>query len=153
MKEDTKAAFHKLALAITDSLELMWNETKEEHKAMNVAVEELLKKIIALESKLKTTWTNIASVAHHLPVVTVCNLRSPFPKIGNFKTDLFEHQVDVRLCCEVWEKAENKKHKDEIELMVELDGLQYLSTTRPHWKRGGGAAIIVNTERFKVEKL
>ena len=55
MKEDTKGAFHKLALAITDSLELMRNETKEEHKAMNVVVEELVKKIIVLESKLKTT--------------------------------------------------------------------------------------------------
>ena len=32
---------------------------------------------------------NIASVAHHLPVVTVCNLRSFFPKLESFKTDFF----------------------------------------------------------------
>jgi hypothetical protein len=96
---------------------------------------------------------NNASVAHHLPVVTVCNMRSLFPKIENFKTDFFERQVDVSLCCEVWEKAENKKHKDEMEKMLELEGLKYFSTTRPRGKRGGGAAIIVNTDKFKVEKL
>ena len=37
--------------------------------------------------------------------------------------------------------------------MLELDGLKYFSTTRPSGKRGGGAAIIVNTENFRVEKL
>ena len=95
----------------------------------------------------------IASVAHHLPVVTVNNLRSLFPKVGNFKTDMLERQVDVSLCCEIWEKAESKKHRNAIEEMLELDGLKYFSTPRPRGKRGGGAAIIVNTERFKVEKL
>ena len=45
---------------------------------------------------------NNASVAHHLPVVTVCNMRSLFPKIENFKTDFFERQVDVSLYCEVF---------------------------------------------------
>ena len=69
-------------------------------------------------------------------MVSVCNLRSLFPKIGNFKNDLFERQVDVSLCSEVWEKAESKKHKDEIEKMLEMDGLKYFSTTRPRGKRG-----------------
>ena len=95
----------------------------------------------------------MASVAHHLPVVTVNNLRSLFPKVGNFKTDMLERQVDASLCCEIWEKAENKKHKNYIEEMLELDGLKYFSTPRPKGKRGGGAAIIVNSERFKVEKI
>ena len=96
---------------------------------------------------------NNASVAHHLPVVTVCNMRSLFPKINNFKTDFFERQVDVSLCCEVWQKAESRQHKAEIEQMLEMEGLKYFSTTRPRGKRGGGAAIIVNTDKFKVEKL
>ena len=60
MKEDTKGAFHKLALAITDSIELTRNEAKEEHKAMNVVVEELVKKIVVLESKLRTTSSTSA---------------------------------------------------------------------------------------------
>ena len=50
-----------------------------------------------------------ASVAHHLPVVTVCNMRSFFPKVNNFKNDCFERQVDVSLLCEVWQKTEDKK--------------------------------------------
>ena len=97
--------------------------------------------------------TNNALIATHLPIVSVCNMRSIFPKMKNFKTDLFERQVDVSLLSEVWEKAENQKHKAEIELMLEMEGLKYFSTTRPRGKRGGGAAIIVNTERFKVENL
>ena len=86
-------------------------------------------------------------------MVTVCNLRSFFPKLESFKTDFFERQVDASLLCEVWQKAEDKRHKFEIEQMMEMDGLKYFSTTRPRGKRGGGAAIIVNTERFQAEKL
>ena len=37
--------------------------------------------------------------------------------------------------------------------MLEFEGLKYFSTTRPKGKRGGGAAIIVNTRKFSVEKL
>ena len=35
--------------------------------------------------------------------------------------------------------------------MLELEGLQYFSTTRPRGKRGGGVAIIVNQEKFIAE--
>ena len=44
----------------------------------------------------------------------------------------------------------------EIEKMLELDGLKYISTPRQPNKKGvsyGGAAIIVNTEKFTLEKL
>ena len=37
--------------------------------------------------------------------------------------------------------------------MLELHGISYFSTPRPRGRRGGGAAIIANTERFHVEKL
>ena len=94
-----------------------------------------------------------ASVANHLPIVSVCNARSLFPKISNFKTDFFERSVDFSLCCEVWQKSESRFHKDEIEKMLELDGLKYFSTPRPHGKRGGGAAIIASTRNFQTEKL
>ena len=43
-------------------------------------------------------------------------------------------------------------HKLEIEKMLEMDGLQYISAPRPT-RNGGGAAIIVNQERFTCEKL
>ena len=94
-----------------------------------------------------------AMIANHLPVITVCNMRSFFPKIKNFKEDFLNHAVDVSLLCEVWEKKESKRHKAELEEMLEMEGLKYFSTTRPRGKRGGGAAIIVNTEKFHVEKL
>merc|ERR1712129_280106 len=87
--------------------------------------------------------------AHHLPVVTVSNMRSLFPKDWNHTTDMLERQVDVSLCCEIWEKAENRKHKDNIEQMLELHGLKYFSTPRPRGKRGGGAAIILKWKNLK----
>ena len=94
-----------------------------------------------------------ASIAHHLPVVTVYNMRSFFPKLESYKTDFFEHQVDASLLSEVWHKTEDKKHKFEIEKMMEMEGLKYFSTNRPKGRRGGGAAIIVNTVSFKAEKV
>ena len=95
----------------------------------------------------------MAAVANHLPTVTVSNVRSLFPKIRNTITDMLERQIDVNLCCEIFEKADSKKQKNEIEKMFELDGLKYFSTPRPRGKRGGGAAILVSTAKFKVEKL
>ena len=94
-----------------------------------------------------------AQIANHLPVVSVCNTRSFFPKICNFKTDFLERQIDVGLLCEVWQQAENKNHSHEIEKMLEVEGLKYFSTIRPNGKRGGGAAILVNLDRFSVDKL
>ena len=54
----------------------------------------------------------MAAVAHHLPVIAVSNLRSLFPKVGNVITDMLERQIDVNLCCEIFENVNNKKHKD-----------------------------------------
>ena len=89
--------------------------------------------------------------ALHLPTVATYNMRSLFPKIGNLKTDLKERKIDCAFMSEIWEKKENKNHKMQIEKMLELDGLIYMSTPRPRgW---GGAAIIVNQEKFTVEKL
>ena len=96
---------------------------------------------------------NNAKVAYHLPTVTVCNMRSFFQKANNWKIDFFEHQGDASLLCEVWHKTESKEHKKALESMLEMDGLQYFSTNRPRGRRGGGAAIIVNKERFHAEKL
>ena len=80
----------------------------------------------------------MASVAHHLPVVTVSNMRSLFPKVWKHTTDMLERQVDVSLCCEIWEKAEDRRHKDSIEQMLELHGLKYFSTPVPGVGEGVG---------------
>ena len=40
----------------------------------------------------------------------------------------------------------------ETEKMLQLDGLKYISTPRTV-KSGGGAAIVVNLEKFSLEKI
>ena len=81
------------------------------------------------------------------------NVRSLFPKVGNFKIDMLERGISVSFISEIWEKSEDKEHIKHIETMLELDGLKYISTSRPNNKKGGGTAIIVNQDRFSVEKL
>ena len=87
-----------------------------------------------------------------LPTVSVSNLRSLGPKLYSFKNDLIQREISVALCSEVWEKTNSKKYQFEIEKMLQMEGLKYISTPRTT-KRGGGAAIIVNTEKFSLDKL
>ena len=49
-----------------------------------------------------------------------------------------------------------RTHRFEIEKLLELSGLKYFSTARKPNKKGvsyGGAAIIVNLEKFSCEKI
>ena len=87
-----------------------------------------------------------------LPTLTVCNTRSLFPKINNFKQDFIERQVDFSLICEIWESTSNDQHLSKIKRLLELDGLKYISTPRPK-RRGGGAAILCNLTKFRVKEL
>ena len=41
----------------------------------------------------------------------------------------------------------------EIERMLHMEGLKYISTPRPSTKRGGGAAIVVLILKFNMEKI
>ena len=86
-----------------------------------------------------------------MPVVATYNLRSLFPKIQNVKNDILERSIDCAFLSEIWEQKENKTHQQEIEKMLEMDGLRYISTPRP--KGWGGAAILVNQEKFHLESL
>ena len=79
-------------------------------------------------------------------------MRSLFPKIRHFKQDFHEREVDFNLLCEIWEKSLSKRHLHEMEKMLELDGLKYLSTPRTH-KGGGGVAIVCNQKKLSVKKL
>ena len=88
-----------------------------------------------------------------LPIIAVSNLRSLIPKIRNFAQDIHEREIGVGLLTEVWQKTDKKKHIFEIERLMHMEGLKYISTTRPSNKRGGGAAIIVDMEKFSLEKL
>ena len=96
------------------------------------------------------------TAALSLPTVATYNLRSLFPKIGNLTTDMLERSVYVRFLSEIWENSSKAEHSYEIEKLLELNGLKYISTTRSPNAKGvcyGGAAIVVNQEKFSVEKL
>ena len=92
-------------------------------------------------------------VAINLPTIATYNVRSLFPKLNSFKTDMIERAVQVAFISEVWEQKENEEHSNAIEEMLEIDGLHYISKSRPSTNRGGGVAIIVNSEKFRLEKL
>ena len=88
-----------------------------------------------------------------LPKLTNYNVRSLFPKIGNFALDMHERQSDISFLTEVWEKKEKKKHQHKLEELLEINGIKYISTPRPGAQRGGGAAIAVRLEKFTISKL
>ena len=87
-----------------------------------------------------------------LPIISVSNLRSLPPKLNSFKIDLLEREISLALLSEIWEKTTCKKQQFELEKMYEMEGLKYISTPRTQ-KRGGGAAIVVNTRTFTLEKI
>ena len=89
----------------------------------------------------------------NLPIISVSNLHSLMPKVRNFTLDMQERQIGCGLLSEVWEKKNKKKHKYEIERMLYMEGLKYISTPRPSAKRGGGAAIVAPIDKFLLEKL
>ena len=107
---------------------------------------------LIVNEKLNPSLTKNALVAHDLPTLTVSNMRSLFPKIRNYTLDFLERSVDVGICCEIWEKKEDKIHLKEIEHLLEMHGLSYHSSTRPT-QRGGGTAVIVNSKRFRSREL
>ena len=90
--------------------------------------------------------------SNSLPIMSVSNVRSLMPKINNFKNDLMERNISLAMLSEVWEKTNCKNHQNEIEKMLKIEGLKYISTPRMT-KRGGGAAIIVSQKHSTLEKL
>ena len=88
-----------------------------------------------------------------LPRLTLYNARSLFPKISSLVTDIEERTTDVCCVTEVWEQISSKKHQRKIEELLEMKGIQYVSTPRRTGKRGGGAAIAVNLEHYTLSKL
>ena len=63
---------------------------------------------------------------------------------------MLEKGILCAFASETWEKSEKKEHILEIERMLQIDGLKYLSTSRPSTTKGGGAAIIVNLVKYSV---
>ena len=88
---------------------------------------------------LKTIYrNNRISQCVNLPVVSVSNLRSLWPKVRAYCADLAEREISLSILSEVWQRTGNKKHNSHIEKMLQIGGLKYISTPRPSYKRVGG---------------
>ena len=69
---------------------------------------------------------------------------------------MLERQIDCGLLQEIWEQTNNIKHKSEVEKMLEINGLKYISCPRPSNSKGvsyGGVAIEANLEWFTLEEI
>ena len=88
-----------------------------------------------------------------LPRISSYNMRALMAKSVSLAQDMWDRSTDISFLSEIWEQSENKRHQYKIEELYELKGYKYISTPRPGNRRGGGAAIVVNTARLSVSKL
>ena len=63
-----------------------------------------------------------------------------------------EREADLAFLSEVWEKQENLKHQAKLEKMLEIRGIQYISTPRPGQVRGGGGSHCYKDKKFQHQK-
>ena len=61
------------------------------------------------------------NIIQSIPIISVYNARSLFPKINSLATDMHERKTDVTFISEIWEKLEKKKHQQKIEELFELN--------------------------------
>ena len=64
---------------------------------------------------------------------------------------MLERKIYCGFLTLIWENTEKEEHKGEIEKMLEIDGLKYISSARPPNAKGvsyGGAAIVANLNKF-----
>ena len=87
------------------------------------------------------------------PSITVYNMRSMWAKIGNMAQDINMRWTDLCFLTEVWEKQTNRRHQYNIQEMMEMKGINYISSPRPGGRRGGGVAIAYSDKNFQVSKL
>ena len=94
--------------------------------------------------------------ASTLPIIASHNMRSLFPKVQSFQTDMIERRVDVAFLQETLEHSDKESHEKEIETMLEIHGLQYKSSPSPLSKKGyayGGVALVVNKNKYVFKEL
>ena len=96
---------------------------------------------------------NRVAMSAEMPTIASTNTRSILPKIRNFTEDMIQRNITACFVSEIWQKENNVKFQKEVERMFELNGLQFISCPRPQNRPGGGAAIVVNTDKFFCEKL
>ena len=95
---------------------------------------------------------NRGELSLYLPNMAVYNHRSIWKKLGSFCTEFKEMSMGIAFHSEVWEKRESKKHKFKIEEMMEIEGINYISTARPD-RRGGGCAITSDNNLYYLKEI
>ena len=95
---------------------------------------------------------NRVMMSESLPILSVSNCRSIWPKLNSFKNDMKIRDILCAMLSEVWQKANCKKQQFELEKMLNMDEIKYISTPQMT-KRGGGAAICVSLEKFSLDKI
>ena len=85
--------------------------------------------------------------------MSVSNVRSLKPRLNNYVKDLIESEISVGIISELWTKEDDIDFQLSMDRVLEMKGLIYISTPRHKLKRGGGAGIIVDSRRFKFEKI
>ena len=88
-----------------------------------------------------------------LPSISVPNARSIFPKARNFIQDMRMRDLSLVIMSETWQRETKRKHKNEIERMLFMEGLKFISTTRPGGRRGGGCGIIGDLTHYTLDKI
>ena len=148
-----------------NSLEDSWFSQSDCDTAQSQLVSPLPIPVVISERTRKPTADRLPAVrrvlrrenkcieALSLPIILSYNMRSIWGKLDSLALDMVERSGEICFLSEVWEKMENKKHKKRIEELLEIKNISYISTPRPGAKRGGGAAIATNTDRFSVTKL
>ena len=83
-----------------------------------------------------------------MPVILNLNPRSIYNKIEELKTYVSEHQVDIICLSESWEREDMT-----IEDIFDKEEFSVISNPYQRKGRGGRPAIIVNHEKYIVDKL
>ena len=59
-----------------------------------------------------------------MPKILSYNMRSIWGKLNSLADDVKERAGEVIFLCEVWEKSENKKHREKLEELLEMKTIQ-----------------------------
>ena len=88
-----------------------------------------------------------------LPTVSVPNTRSIFPKINNFVQDMRMRSISLALTSETWHRESKKRHKNDIERLLNMEGMKFISAARGGGRRGGGCGIIADLTDYTLDQL
>ena len=87
------------------------------------------------------------------PRMTLYNVRSEWSKLGNIAEDMDMRSTDQCFLQEIRQQTEKKRHQADIEELLELKGMKYVSTPRPGARRGGGTALACSGGGFQMTTL